>query len=152
MLLLKPIQSLHQPKPMITSTTIMIITTTTTITKNKSSDNNNKKKLTNTKKNNNGNNEQAIYIEKLQAQLQEIWKEKYTNFLNLKNYEEQADQTDLPQRNKATEFINSIQITSKVADVKWPKGTAAIVGDLIMSGIRGKLLKIDKYNVKVRFF
>ena len=150
MLLLKPIQSLHQPKPMITSTTIMIITTTTT--KNKSSDNKNKNNLINTKENTNGNNEQAIYIEKLQAQLQEIWKEKYTNFLNLKNYEEQADQTDLPQRNKATEFINSIQITSKVADVKWPKGTAAIVGDLIMSGIREKLLKIDKYNVKVRFF
>ena len=129
----------------------MIITTTTTITKNKSSDNNNKKKLTNTKKNNNGNNEQAIYIKKLQAQLQEIWKE-YINFLNLKNYEEQADQTDLSQRNKATEFINSIQITSKVANVKWPKGTAAIVGDFIMSSIREKLLKIDKYNVKVRFF
>ena len=114
----------------------MIITTTTTITKNKSSDNNNKKKLTNTKENTNGNNEKAIYIEKLQAQLQEIWKEKYTNFLNLKNYEEQADQTDLPQRNKATEFINSIQITSKVANVKWPKGTAAIVGDFIRSGTR----------------
>ena len=131
---------------------MIITTTTTTTTENKSSDNNNKNKLTNTKENNNGNNEKAIYIEKLQAQLQEIWKEKYINFLNLKNYEEQAEQTDLSQRNKATEFINSIQITSKVADVKWPKGTAAIVGDFIRSGIREKPLKTDKYNVKVRFF
>ena len=58
----------------------------------------------------------------------------------------------MSQRNKATEFINSIQINSKVADVKWPKGTAAIVGDFIRSGIREKPLKTDKYNVKVRFF
>ena len=75
-----------------------------------------------------------------------------TNFLNLKAYEKQADQTDLSQRNKSNECINSAQINSKATDVKWPKGTVAIVGDSIMSGIREELLKTDKHNVKVRFF
>ena len=53
--------------------------------------------------------------------MQEIRKEKYTNFLNLKNYEEQADQIDLSQRNKSNKFINSTQYNSKVTEVKWPK-------------------------------
>ena len=66
--------------------------------------------------------------------------------------EEQADQTDLSQRNKSNECINSVQINSKVTDVKWPKGTVAIVGDSIMSEIKEELLKTDKHNVKVRFF
>ena len=78
--------------------------------------------------------------------------EKHTHFLNLKTYEEQAGQIDLSQRNKSNECINSAQINSKVTDVKWPKGTVAIVGDSIMSGIREELLKTDKHNVKVRFF
>ena len=77
---------------------------------------------------------------------------KNKNFLNLKGYEKQADQTDLSQRNKSNECINSAQINSKATDVKWPKGTVAIVGDSIMSGIREELLKTDKHNVKVRFF
>ena len=87
----------------------------------------------------------------LEAQLQEIRKEKHTNFLNLKKYEEQADQNDLSQRNKSNECINSAKINSKVTDKKWPKGTAAIVGDSIMSGIREELVKTDKHDVK-RFF
>ena len=37
-------------------------------------------------------NEKAVFKEKLEAQLQEVWKEKHTNFVNLKTYEEQADQ------------------------------------------------------------
>ena len=84
--------------------------------------------------------------------MEEIRKEKHTNILNLKTYEEKADQIDLSQRNKSNECINSAQINSKVTDVKWPKGTVAIVGDSIMSGIREELLKTDKHNVKVRFF
>ena len=84
--------------------------------------------------------------------MEEIRREKHTNFLNLIPHEEQADQTDLSQRNKSNEYINSAQINSKATDVKWPKGTVAIVGDSIMSGIREELLKTDKHNVKVRFF
>ena len=84
--------------------------------KNKKNDNNNK-----SKSNNNSTNEKAVYNEKLQPQLQEIRKEKHTNFLNLKTYEEQADQTDLSQKNKSNEFINSAQINSKVTNLKWPK-------------------------------
>ena len=74
---------------------------------NKNNDNNNKNK-----KNVNSTNEKAVYNEKLQAQLQEIRKEKHTNFLNLKTYEEQADQIDLSQRNKSNERISSAQINS----------------------------------------
>ena len=80
--------------------------------KNKNNDNNNNKN----KMNNNSTNEKAVYNEKLQVQLEEIRKEKHTNFLNLKTYEEQADQTDLSQRNKSNECINSAQINSKVTD------------------------------------
>ena len=65
--------------------------------------------------------------------------------------EEQADQTDLSQRNKSNECINSVQINSKVTDVKWPKGTVAILGNSTISEIREELLKTDKHNVKVRF-
>ena len=114
---------------------------------NKNNDNNN-----NNKKNNNSTNEKEVYNEKLQVQLEEIWKVKHTNFLNLKTYEKQADQTDLSQRNKSNECINSAQINSKVTDVKWPKGAVAIVGDSTISGIREELLKTYKNNVKIRFF
>ena len=55
------------------------------------------------------------------------------------------------KRNKSNKCINSAQIKSKVADVKWPKETVAIVGDSIMSGIRVELRKTDKHNVKVSF-
>ena len=65
--------------------------------------------------------------------------------------EEQADQTDLSQRNKSNECINSVQINSKVTDVKWPKGTVAILGNSIISEIREELLRTDKHNVKLRF-
>ena len=116
--------------------------------KNKNNDNNNNKNKTN----NNSTNEKAVYNEKLQVQLEEIRKEKHTIFLNLQTHEVQADQTDLSQRNKSNEYINSAQINSKATDVKWPKGTVAIVGDSIMSGIREELLKTDKHNVKVKFF
>ena len=84
--------------------------------------------------------------------MEEIRKEKHTNFLNLKTHEEQADQTDISQRNKSNEHINFAQIISKATDVKWPKGTAAIVGDSIMSGRKEELLKTDKHNVNIRFF
>ena len=84
--------------------------------------------------------------------MHETRKEKHTNFLNLKIYEEQADQIDLSQRNKSNKCINSAQINSKITDVKWPTGTVAIVGDSIMLGIREELLKTDKHSVKVRFF
>ena len=116
--------------------------------KNKNNDNNNNNN-NNNKQNKNSTKEKAVYSEKLQVQLEEIRKEKHTSFLNLKT---QADQTDLLQRNKSNEYINSAQINSKVTDVKWPKGTAAIVGDSKMSGIREELIKTDKHNVKVRFF
>ena len=115
---------------------------------NKNNDNNNN----NNKKNNNSTNEKEVYNEKLQVQLEENWKVKHTNFLNLKTYEKQADQTDLSQRNKSNECINSAQINSKVTDVKWPKGAVAIVGDSTISGIREELLKTYKNNVKIRFF
>ena len=115
--------------------------------KSKNNDNNNKNKT-----DNNSTNEKAVYSKKLQVQLEEIRKEKHTIFLNLKAYEEQADLADLSQINKSNEYINSAQINSKAVDVKWPKGTVAIVGDSIMSGIREELLKTDKHNVKVRFF
>ena len=122
--------------------------------KNKNKDNNNNKnnKIGNAKKNNNSTNKNAVYNEKLKAQLQEIRKEKYINYLNLKTYEEQTDQNDLSQRNKSNKCINSTQINRNVTDAKWPEGTVAIVGDSIMSGIRVELLKADKHNVKVRFF
>ena len=42
--------------------------------------------------------------------------------------EEQADQTDLSQRNKSNECINSAQINSKATDVKWPKGKCCHCG------------------------
>ena len=114
---------------MITSTAIIIIiviiiitktaitiTTSTTITVKQNNDNSNNNK---NKKNNNNTNEKAVYNKKLQVELEEIRKEKHTNFLNLlKTYEEQADQTDLPQRNKSNGYINSAQINSKVTDVK----------------------------------
>ena len=70
--------------------------------KSKNNENNNKNKT-----NNNSTNEKAVYNEKLQVQLEEIWKEKHTNFLNLKTHEEQEDQTDLSQRNKSRECISS---------------------------------------------
>ena len=96
--------------------------------------------------------EKVVFNEKVQVQLEEIRNEKHTNFLNLKTYEEQADQTDLSQINKSNECVNSAQINSKVTDIKWPKRTVAIVGDSVMSGIREEFLKTDKHNVKVRFF
>ena len=59
--------------------------------------------ITNTKitrleilKTNNSTNEKAVDKKKLNTYLQEIRKEKYANFLNLKTYEEQTDQNDLP--------------------------------------------------------
>ena len=67
--------------------------------------------------------------------------------MNLQTYEE-TDQIDLSQRNKSNKYINSAKINSKVTDVKWPKGTVAIVGDSIIR----ELLKTDKHNAKVRFF
>ena len=96
--------------------------------------------------------EKVVFNEKVQVQLEEIRNEKHTNFLNLKTYEEQADQTDLSQINKSNECVNSAQINSKVTDIKWSKRTVAIVGDSVMSGIREEFLKTDKHNVKVRFF
>ena len=96
--------------------------------------------------------EKVVFNEKVQVQLEEIRNEKHTNFLNLKTYEEQADQTDLSQINKSNKCVNSAQINSKVTDIKWPKRTVAIVGDSVMSGIREEFLKTDKHNVKVRFF
>ena len=84
--------------------------------------------------------------------MEESRNEKHTNFLNLTTYEEQADQTDLSQRNRSNQCNNSAQINSKVTDVKWPKGCVAIVDDSIMSGIKEELLKTDKHNLKVRFF
>ena len=93
----------------------------------------------------NGTNENAVY------------KGKTYKFFNIKTYEEQADQNDLSKRNKSNERINSTQINRKectlqLTDVKWPEGTAAIVGDSIVSGIIEELLKKNKHNVKVRFF
>ena len=99
MFLLPQIRSLHQPKPMMTSTAIMIIITKTTIAITTST--------SITVKTRTMPKQQAVYNEKLQAQLQEIWKEKHTNFLNLKTHEEQGDQTDLSQRNKSRECISS---------------------------------------------
>ena len=84
--------------------------------------------------------------------MEEIRKEKHANFFNLKTHEEQADQTGISQRKKSNEHRNFAQIISKVTDVKWPKGTVAIVVDSIMSGRKEELLKTDKHNVKVRFF
>ena len=66
-------------------------------------------------------NEKAVYSKKIQVQLEEFRKEKHTIFLNLKKYEEQADQADLSQRNQSNEYINSAQINSKATDEKWPK-------------------------------
>ena len=82
--------------------------------KNKNNGNNNDKNI----KNNNSTNEKAVYNEKLLVQQEENRKEKHTNFLILKTYEEQADEADLSQRNKSNECINSVQINSKVTDVK----------------------------------
>ena len=84
--------------------------------------------------------------------MEEIRKEKHANFFNLITHEEQADQTDISQRKKSNEHRNFAQIISKVTDVKWPKGTVAIVVDSIMSGRKEELLKTDKHNVKVRFY
>ena len=84
--------------------------------------------------------------------MEEIRKEKHANFFNLKTHEEQADQTGISQRKKSNEHRNFAQIISKVTDVKWPKGTVAIVVDSIMSGRKEELLKTDKHNVKVRLF
>ena len=53
--------------------------------------------------NNNSTNEKTVYNEKLQVQLEEIRKEKHTNFLNIKTHEEQEDRTDLLQRNKSND-------------------------------------------------
>ena len=80
--------------------------------------------------------------------MHETRKENHTNFLNLKIYEEQADQIDLSQRNKSNKCINSAQINIKVTDVKWWKGTVVIVGDSIMLIIGEELLKTDKHNIK----
>ena len=55
------------------------------------------------------------------------------------------------KRNKSNECINSAQINRKVTDVKWPKGTIAIAGDLIMLRVREEILKTDKCEVEVRF-
>ena len=57
-------------------------------------------------------------------------------------------QTKLIYHKEINKYINSAKINSKVTDVKWPKGTVAIVGDSIIR----ELLKTDKHNVKVRFF
>ena len=51
-----------------------------------------------------------------------------------------------------TNCIHCAQNSSKVTDVKWSKGTVAIVSDSVMQGIREELLKTDKHDVKVRFF
>ena len=51
-------------------------------------------------------------------------------------------------------FISKVLVVLEKTntDAKMQKGTATIVGDSIMSGIREKLLKKDKHSVKVRFF
>ena len=61
--------------------------------------------ITNTKitrleilKTNNSTNEKAVDKKRLNTQLQEIRKEKCTHFLNLKTYEEQTNQNDLPDK------------------------------------------------------
>ena len=59
----------------------------------------------------------TVYNGKLETKLQETRKEKHTNFLNLKTYEDQAYQINLSQKNKSNECINSAQIHSKVTDV-----------------------------------
>ena len=59
-------------------------------------------------------------------------------------------QTKLIYHKEINECIYSTEIISKDTDVKWPKGTVAIVGDSIMSGIRD-LIKTDKHSEKVRF-
>ena len=156
MFLLPRIQSLHQPKTMITSTGIMIIITTTiTITTSTT---------TTTVKTRTMTTAMTIIKITLIALMKgkfttksykhncRKFERKNTNFLNLKTYEEQEDQIDLSQRNKSNECINSAQINRKVTGVKWPKGNVAIVGDSIMSGIREELLKTDKHNVKVKVF
>ena len=68
--------------------------------------------------------------------MQVIRIEKHKSFSNLKTYE---DQNDLSQRSKSSECINSSQINSIVTDVKRPKGTVAIIGDSIMSGLAPNL-------------
>ena len=59
----------------------------------------------------------TVYNGKLETKSQETRKEKHTNFLNLKTYEDQAYQINLSQKNKSNECINSAQIYSKVTDV-----------------------------------
>ena len=49
---------------------------------------------------------------------------------------------------RQTKLIYHKEINKYITDVKWPKGTVAIVGDSIIR----ELLKTDKHNVKVRFF
>ena len=59
-------------------------------------------------------------------------------------------QTKLIYHKEINECVYSTQIISKDTDVKWPKGTVAIVGDSIMSETRD-LIKTDKHSEKVRF-
>ena len=117
--LLRQIRSLHQPKPMITSTSIiMIITTRRTIVATASTTVTVKTRARTTatkitrsgirKKNNNSTNGNAVSNEKLELQLQEIQKEEHSNFLNLKTYG--SGQTKMIYHKEINEFINSTQI------------------------------------------
>ena len=125
--------SKSNPSPTDISTTTNTITKPAQTNDNIKSNNNNKNNNNNnnnnckSKNNNNSNknktdnnstNDKAVYSKKLQVQLEEVRKEKHTIFLNLKTYEEQADQADLSQRNKSNEYIYSAQINSKATDVK----------------------------------
>ena len=46
----------------------------------------------------------------------------------------------------------NVSIPPTLIDVKWLKGTVAIVDNSIMSGIREELLKTNKRDEKVRHF
>ena len=112
------------------------------ICKNKSNNNNNNKN----QKNNTSTNEKAVNNEKLQVQLEDIRKEKRMKSRQIKLiYRKEINQTNIS-------ILPTAQINSKVTDVKGPKGTVAIVGDSIMSGIREELLKTIKTQCKSKVF
>ena len=112
------------------------------ICKNKSNNNNNNKN----QKNNTSTNEKAVNNEKLQVQLEDIRKEKRMKSRQTKLiYRKEINQTNIS-------ILPTAQINSKVTDVKGPKGTVAIVGDSIMSGIREELLKTIKTQCKSKVF
>ena len=105
MFLLPQMRSLHQPKQMITSTAtiIMIITKTTAIiTTTITVKTRAMTTITKIKR---------IALMKRQSIAKSYehnckkFERKNTNFLNLKTYEEQADQIDRPQTNKSNECV-----------------------------------------------